>query len=57
MGYGRQSRDDWEIRQGIPKQWDIDEIEAGKPPGDVPPPVAPPDNQHSDVPGAAESSG
>lgn len=36
----RQREDDLETRQGIPQQWEIDEIEAGKPPGDEPPPVS-----------------
>jgi hypothetical protein len=33
MGHERQPTDDWEIRQGIPEQWEIEDIEAGKPPG------------------------
>ena len=57
MGQYREPRDDLETRQGIPKQSEIDDIEAGKPPGDSPPPVAPPDSGHDDVPGAAESGG
>jgi hypothetical protein len=51
MGHERQPRDDWEIRQGIPEQWEIEDIEAGKPPGGCPPPVPPPDSGHPEAAG------
>jgi hypothetical protein len=41
MRHQGQPQADWEIRQGIAKQAEIDNIEAGKPQGDGPPPVPP----------------
>ncbi|CCK64166.1 Protein of unknown function [Mycobacterium canettii CIPT 140070017] len=40
----RKHSGDWETRQGIPTQYEIDKIEEGKPPGNEPPPVPPPDD-------------
>jgi hypothetical protein len=50
MGDGQQRREDlggWEIRKGVPKhsKGKISNIEAGKPPGEGPPPVTTPDPQ------------